>query len=574
MARKYGKNTTTKGNVLKLVKALLAIADGEIVVLGDRLKTTPHVGWIKEDELLVSGKIQQKRNNRTQTIEKGITKEDLWALVECLEGALELSQPKEGGKIDNAQRKANAIQDVLDCLKDLEILGSKPSVKTQGFWKFSLKLKHQTAGTENLKVIEQQWQVKIGAVTGETFQEASLSDETLNYRKIYPPNLTLQNELITNLFTNTYRVTPQLNEAYVPLNVVERQPFKPLSIGQQEESTEKNIFIANEPQSSDDFLIRMLKSTYDYEKIIEIIDIYLGDFHNSVVPARLQASEWLLEKILILQKKGDLKSALKTMDLYEKIDLDKETKVKYLICKGKLIAQSENKTYVLEEYINYLKNLDIFKCLDNRHELLSLYWRMSILCQKDDQPKASYYLSLHKDLSDLGEYQYAHNQWCNTFSMVFQSSVGSIQNYSLSKIQSKLVESFNSYNSMNHFLYKQKCLASVFLIIACIENLARRPIRYYKNLFQARKIYEILKVRPNHEAMPEISYLLKLMSPEAYEIVFSNNIASIIKSHSYSEVLREVYLDIEAEFMERLSPHNKSLSDYIYKAVTSHMRYF
>lgn len=34
--------------------------------------------WVKEDQLLVSGKIQQKRNNRTQTVEKGITKEDLW----------------------------------------------------------------------------------------------------------------------------------------------------------------------------------------------------------------------------------------------------------------------------------------------------------------------------------------------------------------------------------------------------------------------------------------------------------------------------------------------------------------
>lgn len=84
MARKYGKNATTKNNVLKLVEALLALADGEIAVPGDKLKATFNVEWVKEDELLVSGKVQEKRKNRTQTVEKGITKEDLWTLVECL----------------------------------------------------------------------------------------------------------------------------------------------------------------------------------------------------------------------------------------------------------------------------------------------------------------------------------------------------------------------------------------------------------------------------------------------------------------------------------------------------------
>ena len=81
MARKYGKNDTTLSNVLKLVKALLALADEEIAVPGDKLKATFYVEWVKEDELLVSGKVQQKRNNRTKPDEKGITKEDLWTLV-------------------------------------------------------------------------------------------------------------------------------------------------------------------------------------------------------------------------------------------------------------------------------------------------------------------------------------------------------------------------------------------------------------------------------------------------------------------------------------------------------------
>ncbi len=88
MARKYGKNATTKNNVFKLVEALLALADEEIAVPGDKLKATFNVEWVKEDELLVSGKFQQKRNKQTKIVE-GITKEDLWTLVECFGKALE-----------------------------------------------------------------------------------------------------------------------------------------------------------------------------------------------------------------------------------------------------------------------------------------------------------------------------------------------------------------------------------------------------------------------------------------------------------------------------------------------------
>ena len=72
MGRKYGKNATTKNNVLKLVEALLALADGEIAVPGDKLKATFNVEWVKEDELLVSGKIQEKRNNRTLIVDKDV----------------------------------------------------------------------------------------------------------------------------------------------------------------------------------------------------------------------------------------------------------------------------------------------------------------------------------------------------------------------------------------------------------------------------------------------------------------------------------------------------------------------
>ncbi|WP_293352955.1 HEAT repeat domain-containing protein [Microcoleus sp. CAWBG51] len=297
MARKYGKNATTKNNVFKLVEALLALADGEIAVPGDKLKATFNVEWVKEDELLVSGKIQQKRNNRTQTVEKGITKDDLWALVECLGEALELSQPKDEKNVDNAQRRGEAIQDVLDCLKDLDILVLKPSAKTQGFWKFHLKLKHQTAEKkDNLKVIEERWKIKIGSVTVEILHETPKpKEETINWQEICRQNLALQKELTTNLFTNANGMTPQLDGVYVPLAIVERQKPKPQPRNQQEEKekeTEKLIPIAEERFFED--VLRQGKSDISQGRKIAII----GEPGAGKTTRLQKIADWILEQEL------------------------------------------------------------------------------------------------------------------------------------------------------------------------------------------------------------------------------------------------------------------------------------
>ncbi|HIK11855.1 MAG TPA: hypothetical protein IGS52_16600 [Oscillatoriaceae cyanobacterium M33_DOE_052] len=73
--RKYGKNPTTFGNALKLVEALLFLADGKIAVPPDKLKAQFKVEWVSETQLPVSGTVASKPNKRTKTIEKGIKKE-------------------------------------------------------------------------------------------------------------------------------------------------------------------------------------------------------------------------------------------------------------------------------------------------------------------------------------------------------------------------------------------------------------------------------------------------------------------------------------------------------------------
>ncbi|WP_445244306.1 HEAT repeat domain-containing protein [Microcoleus sp. OTE_8_concoct_300] len=293
MARKYAKNATTKNNVLKLVKALLALADEKIAVPEDKLKATFNVEWVKEDELQVSGKVQQKRHKRTETVDKGITKPDLWALVECWGEALELPQPKDEKNVDNAQRRGDAIQDVLDCLKDLEVLVLKPSAKTQGFWKFSLKLKHQTADEkDNLKVIEEQWKIKIGSVTGETSHETS-KNNSLNWQEICRQNLAQQKQLTTNLFTNAYGVTPQLDEIYVPLAIVERKPSKPPSSDRPEEKEEEKLIPIAEERFFEDVL-RQGQSEISQGRKIAII----GEPGAGKTMRLQKIADWILEQDL------------------------------------------------------------------------------------------------------------------------------------------------------------------------------------------------------------------------------------------------------------------------------------
>jgi predicted NACHT family NTPase len=183
----------------------------------------------------------------------------------------------------------------LDCLKDLEVLVLKPSAKTQGFWKFSLKLKHQTAEEkDNLKVIEEQWKIKIGSVTGETSHETS-KNNSLNWQEICRQNLAQQQQLTTNPFTNANGMTPQLDGVYVPLAIVERQKPKPQPGNQKEEKekeTEKLIPIAEERFFED--VLRQGKSDISQGRKIAII----GEPGAGKTTRLQKIADWILEQDL------------------------------------------------------------------------------------------------------------------------------------------------------------------------------------------------------------------------------------------------------------------------------------
>ena len=151
-SRKYGESAEDLQDRLDFVAALLALADEEITIPPDSLKAQFKLEWVKEDELRVSGIIEQKqRNGQIKRIEKGITKKDLGVLLETYRRNPILEAVRD-----------KLIQNALDCLRDLGILKEHESAKNQGYWKFSLHLSHQTKREENLQVIRDKWKEAFG----------------------------------------------------------------------------------------------------------------------------------------------------------------------------------------------------------------------------------------------------------------------------------------------------------------------------------------------------------------------------------------------------------------------------
>ncbi|MDL5046820.1 NACHT domain-containing protein, partial [Oscillatoria amoena NRMC-F 0135] len=151
-SRKYGKSAEDLQDRLDFVAALLALADEEITIPPDPLKAQFKLEWVKEDELRVSGILEQKqRNGQIKRIEKGITKKELGVLLETYRQKPILEAARD-----------ELIQNALACLRDLGILKEHESAKNQGYWKFSLCLKHQTKREENLQVIRDKWKEAFG----------------------------------------------------------------------------------------------------------------------------------------------------------------------------------------------------------------------------------------------------------------------------------------------------------------------------------------------------------------------------------------------------------------------------
>lgn len=172
-----------------------------------------------------------------------------------------------------------ALNQHLKCF--LQILEDNRA-KTQGKedWHFTLKLWSKDK-EKNLEQFEIEWERKLPEkskqqeetlrkTVAETFQATSLpKDEGMNWQEICRQNLSPQKEPTTNLLTNAYGETRQLDDIYVPLAIVERKPLKLPSRNQLEKEEEKLIPIAEKRFFED--VLRQGKSQISQGRRIAII---------------------------------------------------------------------------------------------------------------------------------------------------------------------------------------------------------------------------------------------------------------------------------------------------------------
>ncbi|MCT7969330.1 HEAT repeat domain-containing protein [Laspinema sp. D1] len=285
-SRNYGKSADDLQDRLDFVAALLALADTDkekIPIPPGPLKAQFKLDWVKINELKVSGTIEeQQRNGQTKKIEIGITQDSLGRLLEIY-----LQKPIQ----ENARK--TIIQTALDCLRDLGIIKNvtKTQKARQYYWQFSLLLKNQTQKEENIQVIKDKWKEAFGNLP--ELKPIPQPTDLDKWQEICQQNVELQKQLTTNPFTNADGVTPQLDEIYVSLAIVERQPSKTLSRNQTEEKeAEKLIPIAEERFFED--VLRQGKSPISQGRKIAII----GEPGSGKTTRLQKIADWILEQDL------------------------------------------------------------------------------------------------------------------------------------------------------------------------------------------------------------------------------------------------------------------------------------
>ena len=212
MSRNIRWNNCLLQNVLILVEALLELSEQQV----DNPKPPLWVEW-KEDKLRVTGyKTNNQTKRRSRVTEDGTKKEHL------------LQQIKDAGKnlqFSPKTKELDEIQYVLDCLKELGVREDEKSTKTHGYWKFSLKLKHQTATRkENLEVVERKWRKHPKTYSQNTSQESPTTDNGIDWRNICREMLEKYKRLSTNqLLFDDEDNKKELEDIHVPLALVERK---------------------------------------------------------------------------------------------------------------------------------------------------------------------------------------------------------------------------------------------------------------------------------------------------------------------------------------------------------------
>ncbi|MEH2329642.1 HEAT repeat domain-containing protein [Nostoc sp.] len=226
MSRNLRKDESALENVLSLVEALLQLSQKQDC----ESKLPLCVVW-NADQLRITGyKSEQTRGNKSKTTEVGTKKEYLLNQIKDAGKTLKLPPQKVQPNVSQDKRELDELQTALDWLKELGVREDQKSTKSQGYWKFTLTLKHQTATIkDNLEVVKQKWKEHQKTNLKETSQ-VETTDNSFDWQKICHAMLEKYKRLTTNelLFADD-EMKFELEAIHVPLALVERTKPKKCS---------------------------------------------------------------------------------------------------------------------------------------------------------------------------------------------------------------------------------------------------------------------------------------------------------------------------------------------------------
>ncbi|QMS91054.1 HEAT repeat domain-containing protein [Nostoc edaphicum CCNP1411] len=222
MSRNIRGDESVLENVLSLVEALLQLSEKQ-----DCESKLPLCAVWNADKLRITGyKSQQTRGNRSKTTEVGTKKEYLFNQIKDAGKTLKLPPQKAESNVSQEKRELDELQTALDWLKELGVREDQKSTKNQGYWKFTLTLKHQTATIkDNLQVVKQKWNEYQKTNLKETFQVQTT--DSFDWQEICGAMLEKHKRLTTNelLFADD-EMKFELEAIHVPLALVERNKPK------------------------------------------------------------------------------------------------------------------------------------------------------------------------------------------------------------------------------------------------------------------------------------------------------------------------------------------------------------
>ena len=235
MSRNIRWDDSLLKNILILVETLIELSEQQL----DDSKQPLWVGW-RGNKLRVTG----YRPKLNTTSEDGTKKENL--LKQIKDAGKNLQLPKQAKELDE-------IQNVLTCLQELEVREDEKSAKNQGYWKFSLKLEHQTkTKEENLNAIKDKWREHPKTNSRKTFQESIPKNSGIDWGEVFHKKLEKQLEFIRHKATERGF---EIN-VHVPLGLLERK---------QQQRRDKN----SSPENPYELEKEVVVKTYEHDAFLQ-----------------------------------------------------------------------------------------------------------------------------------------------------------------------------------------------------------------------------------------------------------------------------------------------------------------